>query len=157
MESPIKDTVFDTRDLIKYKEYLEESLLNDWNQWQENNLNNGYEAEDIDEAIRFYTGLKNNGSMRFLVDYSSDIGEYEDIEKFCYELQENSDDFEFGTTVIYEHYFEEYCKDFVEKRGYISENTPSIVRNNIDWGSVASDMETEYTEVDYFGDSYLIK
>ena len=53
MNNPINLTVFDSRDLVEYKEYLEEELTNDWNDWQEEHLNDEFKADDAEEvAVR---------------------------------------------------------------------------------------------------------
>lgn len=157
MKNPITNDVFDTRDLIEYKEYLEESLLNDWNEWQEENLNNEYEAEDVDDAIKFFNNLRDNGSSQFLIDYADEIAEYDEIEQFCSELEDYSADFRYGEAVIHENYFEEYCEQFIKDCGFIADNTPTIIENNIDWGGIADDMEQDYTRVEYQGSDYLIR
>lgn len=157
MNNPICNTVFDTRDLIEYKEYLEESLLNGWNEWQEENLDNNYEAEDVDDAIKFFNNLADNGAKQFLINYSDEISEYDEIEQFCSELENYAADFSYGETVIHESYFEEYCEEFCKDVGYLPNELPGFLEVAIDWTKVADQLEMDYTRVVYQGDDYLVR
>lgn len=62
---------------------------------------------------------------------------------------------EYGVTLIEEDDFEDYCQEFVEDCGYISKDTPQLIKNNIDWSGIADDMKQDYTEVDFREKAYL--
>ena len=156
MNNPINLTVFDSRDLVEYKEYLEEELTNDWNDWQEEHLNDEFKADDAEEVIKFAENLQNNGSNDFLSSWYSEIEHYENVRDFCEEL-EGYGDFQHGETIIHEDYFTEYCEELCEDIGHVSRDLPWYIANHIDWDGVASEIKQDYIEVEFEGSSYFMR
>lgn len=156
MNNPIDD-IFDSRDLTEYKEYLADELLSSWNDWQEEYLNNEYEADDIDEALAFIDKLADNGFEFFQDSYSTDIEEYKNINTFCAELSDYSSDFEYGEAIIREDYFTQYAEDFCKDCGLVPSDLSSLIEDNLDWDGIAEDLKQDYTSVEYDGDTYYIR
>jgi len=77
------------------------------------------------------------------------LKEIEEINELENEI--NNGEWEFGTYLIDEDDFEEYCEEFCNDVGYISRDTPSLIANNIDWKGIADDMKQDYSEVEYRG------
>lgn len=141
MTNPINNSVFDSRDLIEYKEYLESELIDLWNELDEDR-----DASDIDEV-----------DLNELFEHHDvEVDDYRDIAAFVEEL-EGYGDFEYGETIIHEDYFTEYCEDLVEDIGYISKDLPGFIRNNIDWEGVADELKLDYTSATYCGDTYYMR
>lgn len=152
MNNPTTNDVFDTRDLIEYKEYLESELVDYYNDYLEEHNTNDDQIEEITTFGEIDTDLEG-----FYERYGEEIEEYEAIEQFCEELEQYAPDFLYGETVINEDYFEEYCKQFVEDIGYLPDNLPAFIENNIDWEGVADDLRVDYTEIEYNGNNYLVR
>lgn len=64
-------------------------------------------------------------------------------------------DWHSGSALIRESYFKEWVlKDVQDTREV--DALPSYIRDNIDWDGVASDLESDYTQVDYDGTTYYV-
>ena len=78
-----------------------------------------------------------------------------DEQLFC-DMEEYARD---SSAMIPESEFEDYARDFASEVGYLSsndeDNNPLMM--HIDWDSWAEDMKQDYTEVEFDGDTYLIK
>ena len=157
MNNPINNEVFDTRDLIEYREHLESELLSSWNDWQRDNLNDEYEVDDIDDALTLISNLSDNGSEEFIINYSQEVEDYNNIIEFCDELEACAPDYQYGESVIHEDYFTEYSTDLVKDCGYIPNELPDFIENNIDWDGVAEELKVDYTTVEYEGSTYHIR
>ena len=156
MNNPITTDVFDSRDLIEYREELESDILDAYIDWAENHNEYCDEGEELEipdsfEEIEF---LDEEAFTQTCADL---IKEYEEIEEFCYELEESSADFKHGEAIIHEFYFTEYCKEFLDDCGYLDRNMPQLIRDNIDFDGIADDMKEDYAEVEYQGDTYFIR
>lgn len=69
---------------------------------------------------------------------------------------EGVSDWEYGATMIHEDYFTEYAKDFAEDVGYIKPEV-SWPYTHIDWESAATELQMDYTSVDFLGDTYYVR
>lgn len=149
MSNPINNSTFDSKDLISYKESLEEELVDNWNTYFLN-----FEDDDFEEIVDFdEVDLEHEG---FKSEYSEEIDEYESIKHFHDEL-ENYGDFIHGATIIADSYFKDYCKASCEDHGEIPKNLPRYIENNIDWQGVADDLKADYMEARYNGVYYLLR
>lgn len=63
----------------------------------------------------------------------------------------------YGPTLISEDYFPDYAEEFVTDCGYISDDMPEMIRNNIDWSGIAEDMKVDYTCVTFDGSDWYIR
>lgn len=142
MKNPITRDVFDTRDLIEYKEYLEQEIVDAWNDFCEE----GKEVEDISGV-----DLEN-------ADFQNEIylEEYEEVKEY-YEELENTPDFIYGVTVIHESYWIEYVQEFIKDCGYLPKDIPWWLEDHIDWEGVASEVAQDYTEFSVGNDTYYYR
>lgn len=63
----------------------------------------------------------------------------------------------YGPTLVSESYWEDYAKETVIDFGYISDDMPEMIRNNIDWSGIAEDMQQDYTCVTFDGNDWYIR
>jgi len=146
MNNPINNTVFDTRDLQEYIEFLEETLIYMWNDYISEVDNPPGNAEKIEDIDLYLEGFHNR--------FEDTIEEYEEIKKFAKELEHYSSDYRYGAAVIHENYWEEYCEDFCKEVGYIPSEIPSWIE--IDWAGTADNMSEDYSTVLYGTEQYYI-
>ena len=72
------------------------------------------------------------------------------------ELEDEITEFPFGETLIPGDDFTEYCKEMVDDC-YNLKDVPDFIKDNINWEGVASDLEVDYSNVTYQGESYLVR
>ena len=63
----------------------------------------------------------------------------------------------YGPTLLSEDYFPEYAKEFVSDCGYISDDLPELIANNIDWAGIAEDMRHDFTCISFDGGDWYIR
>lgn len=73
------------------------------------------------------------------------------------EAEGYSDDWQYGSTLIRESYFVEYCKEMLQDIGDLPKDLPWYIESNIDWEGVAEDLKVDYTEVGFDGVSYFVR
>ena len=134
----------DTRDLEIERTELKEEILNDF-------LEVFPQYEDITDTFEDIR-LDEEEIESWRDNWHTELESIEAINEL-----ENSvgSEWKYGVTLIDEDDFEDYCQEFVEDCGYISKDTPQLIKNNIDWSGIADDMKQDYTEVDFRGDTYL--
>lgn len=59
--------------------------------------------------------------------------------------------------LVAEDHFVAYCKDLVSELGYLPEELPAFIENNIDWDGVAEDLQVDYTSITFDGEDYYIR
>lgn len=154
MNNPIDSTSpFDSRDLIEYKEYLEEEIVNYYNEYLEDYNLNVDEDEQEEEINTFDEIVLLDG---FVERFKSEYEHCESVIAFCEELG-GSADFVHGETIISEDYFTEYSEELCKEIGEISSDLPWYIANHIDWDGVAGELKVDYIEVDFEGTTYLIR
>jgi len=147
MSNPINNTVFDTRDLIEYKEELEAEILDAYNEFKLEldedfeEVNTLEDIEDLDEETDFLKTV--------------DFDHYTEIKDFFDELENYCDDFTCGASVIHEDYFTDYCEELLKDCGYIPQDFPSWIE--LDFEATAKNMMVDYSEITYQGESYFIR
>lgn len=157
MNSPITRDVFDTRDLIEYKEHLESEILSEYQSWAENH-NEGKDEEQEELEIPYdFEDIEFIDEEAFTSTCNELIEEYESIKEFCDELENYCSDFTYGESVIHEDYFEEYVEEFCRDVGFLPNDIPAFLENNINWEGVADDLKIDYAEVEYRGETYYIR
>jgi len=114
-------------------------------------------VDDIDDALTLISNLSDNGSEEFIINYSQEVEDYNNIIEFCDELEACAPDYQYGESVIHEDYFTEYSTDLVKDCGYIPNELPDFIENNIDWDGVAEELKVDYTTVEYEGSTYHIR
>jgi len=91
----------------------------------------------------------------FLEYWEDELKEIEEINELENEI--NNGEWEFGTYLIDEDDFEEYCEDLVSDIGDLPKDLPSYISNNIDWSGVADDLRADYSEVTFRNTTYLYR
>ena len=87
----------------------------------------------------------------------NEAAELDALRALAEEAEQYAEDWRYGTTLIHESYFTEYCRDLVSDIGDIPANLPSYIEDNIDWDGVADDLKVGYTEVEFDGVTYLVR
>jgi len=139
--------MLDTRDLIERRDELKQDILDSFKDTFEHYADDTDDFEDIlwdEEEIQSWKE-----------DWSDELQEIEDIDDLEDEI--NNGEFDYGTTLIPEDYFVEYCKDLVSDIGDLPRDLPSYIENNIDWDGVADDLRMDYSEVEFRGETYLYR
>ena len=157
MNNPIDSTgIFDSRQLIEYKEYLESEILDAYIEWAEDV--NDHKEEDVEdlEIPDLFEEIEFIDEEAFTMPCEYIISEYNSIKDFCEELEVYGD-FEHGEAIISEDYFEEYCEEYLKDCEYLPDNLPALIENNIDFKGIADDMKQDYTEAEYYGTTYLMR
>lgn len=83
----------------------------------------------------------------------------EEREELCIlrEIQDNaSSEWFYGETLIHENYFVDYIREFVQEVGYLPDNMPEWLTNNLDWDGIANDLQSDYRDVDLNGETYWV-
>lgn len=117
----------DSRDLIKEQEDLKEEIR-EW--YEQDPEERAYDQDEIEE-------------MQERVDEIEALGE--GIEDWIY-----------GATMIPEHDFEDYAREFAEDIGAISADT-SWPATCIDWERAARELAMDYTSVEWEGTTYYVR
>lgn len=152
MKNPINNTVFDSRDLIEYKEYLQQELIDKYNDF----MNDKHESnEDIDEWEDI-DDVDDITDEDFIDSNEDDISHLESITNFCDELEDYGD-FKYGEVIIHEDYWVEYCEELCKDLGEIPSKLPWYIENHIDWDGVADELKIDYTTATYDGDEYYMR
>lgn len=155
MNNPISNNnIFDSRELIDYRDYIEDQLMLAWNEANEEEFPADTIADIFDTNGYEYSDDAKEAFAAFEEEYEEEITHYKEVLDFCEELY-GYGDFEYGTTIIPESKFTEYCEELVKDCGYIGSDLPSWIE--IDWEATADNMRVDYTEADFEGDIYLMR
>ena len=69
---------------------------------------------------------------------------------------EGDDEWQWGATLIRADYFEDYTRDFAEEIGAIVRDA-AWPANHIDWEAAADELAMDYREVEFDGQTYLVR
>lgn len=83
------------------------------------------------------------------------IDEFLAVRRLCEEGENYAPDWQYGETVIAESYFTEYAQDMLKDTGELPQEIPGYVA--IDWEQTAANIKVDYTEIEYDGDTYLVR
>jgi hypothetical protein len=158
MNNPI-DSIFDTRDLIEYIDFLETEFVQTWNNTYKRYYKLRSILSDNPEDLPFEVATDIDDIDLENIDFTDRL-DYEQLDEYngVMELQnelEQTDDYRYGITVIREDHFTDYCKEFLQDCGYIKKDMPYWIE--IDYESTANNMKADYTEVEYDGDTYYAR
>jgi hypothetical protein len=149
MSYPINSKVFDSRDLIEYRDEIANDIVNLYNDYMTEIDKDWDELSDIEDV--------NFDEYAFVEANQDEIEEYVAIRNFCDDISNYCSDFEYGVSIIHENYFQEYCRELVEDVGDLPRGIPAYIENNIDWSGVADDLKVAYSEAEYNGDTYYFR
>ena len=140
----------DSRDLAKRLEELQDECqelldaIEEAEQECENindvSVDNSELEENVTDAKESLRGWDN--------DYLEEMQELESLEN---EISEWSD----GNTLIPEEDFVDYCQELCEDIGDVSRDLPGYIV--IDWDATADNIKADYSEVEYQGNTYLVR
>lgn len=154
MTNPINNQVFDSRDLIEYKDHLANELVELFNA-----INEDFQATDINEIFGTDGYEFADDAKEVFADFEADnedeIKEYNDLVEFCEELENYCADFNYGVGIIHENYWQEYVQELITDCGYISKDFPQWIE--IDWETTANNVSEDYTTVNYDGSTYYAR
>ena len=138
----------DSRDLAKRLEELQDERqeLLDALEEAEKELSDS-EEEDKSELEESVTEAK-QALQEFELDNLEEMQELESLEN---EISEWSD----GNTLIPEEDFVDYCQELCEDIGDVSRDLHSYIV--IDWDATADNIKADYSEVEYQGNTYLVR
>lgn len=110
-----------------------------------------------DEADSFDQGEKWPASAPddLTAEESEIVEEFLKVRSLCDEGENYSEDWSFGATVIAESYFTEYAEDLCKDIGDVPDDIPGYLA--IDWEKTAENLKVDYTEIEYDGDTYLVR
>lgn len=134
--------ILDTRDLSKRREELKEEILNSFLE----NFPQYKEMTDYFEDIRF----EEEELESWKEDFEDELEEIKEIDII---EDEFGSEFEYGVTLIDVDNWVEYVEELLEDLGYIPKDFPSWIK--INWEATANNVEQDYIEVEYRGNSYL--
>lgn len=131
------DDIIDSRDVIERIDELESELFGDLDDIEEETEREvrraEIEAENHDEAE-----------------------ELEALKKLQEEAEGYAADWHRGEALIRDSYFKKYAQDFAEDIGAMN-NAATWPANCIDWDKAASELQMDYTAVDFDGVTYWIR
>ena len=82
-------------------------------------------------------------------------GELKALKALAEEVEGYAPDWTYGVTLINEGYFTEYAKELCEDIGAVPKDMPSYIA--IDWDQTAENLKVNYTEVEFNGQTYLVR
>ena len=138
--------MIDTRDLAEKREELQTDLVNSFNDYFDT------EIEDFDELTKHIDNSEDEDVQEWREENDNDFDHIEEIDY----IEDNVSEFIYGETLIPGDDFTEYCEDMVNDC-YNLKDVPDFIKNNINWEGVASDLEVDYSNVTYQGESYLVR
>ncbi len=142
--------ILDTRDLIERRDELVASIIEDAEQRFSCEFDTYEEIKAfLDDEANSHINL--NTKTEFLEHWLFESIEIEEINK----IEEVITDFEHGESLIHSDDFEEYCENYIMDCGFLPKDTPSIIKDNINWKRVTDDMTADYNVVKYQGETYL--
>lgn len=118
-----------------------------------------FDSRDLIERIEELEALKDlvsegKASPEDIEEWEESVEEYYTLRKFADEAEGYCEDWEHGESFIHEDYFTQYAKEFASDCGYIPDNLPDWIENNIDWEGVAEELKVDYTEYELDGNTY---
>lgn len=112
----------------------------------------GVDPETVDAD--FNNGMP-EGSEDWDADQNDIVSEFVALRELDSEC-ESYGDWSFGSTLIRESYFTEYAEDFANDIGAVNRNA-SWPNTHIDWEAAAHALKQDYSEVQFKGETYLIR
>ena len=152
------DNIIDSRDVIARFEELEgerdalQEAVDDARNYLEY-----AEAKGRSEDIITYKDSVNEAGDALVSWNDENEEEYEALKALCEDGESYASDWNYGATLIHEDYFTEYAEELCREIGDIPNDLPDYIACNIDWDGVAQDLKVDYTEVDFDGQTYLVR
>ena len=117
------------------------------------------------EFVEGYNNTQRNNKHRHIVDWNDDTKEldgelqslHDEIDEMDSFIQEINDygDYEYGTPIIRDYHFEDYCQEMLKDSGDIPDSFPSYI--TIDWSDTAENLKADYVSAMWGGNEYYIR
>jgi hypothetical protein len=142
----------DTRDLIKERDNHYETILNEFNDRFNTELDEFSDIEKFldDEASECITNEDREEFFEYMSDEYNSIIEIDELESDI-----SSREWGYGLTLIPENDFEDFVEQDLKDCGYISKDLPSWIE--IDWEATSDNVKQYYSEVNFRGETYLYR
>lgn len=88
-------------------------------------------------------------------DGDEDAHELISLRDLSKEASDIAADWEYGEVLIHESYFVDHCKELIVDIGDLPKDIPAYIA--IDWEETAENLKADYAEVDFDGETYLIR
>lgn len=108
------------------------------------------DGEDQDVTDQLEDAL-NDAQSEFGDDEQEELAELEEIKDVV------GSEWGYGAALIDEDDFTDYCKEMLEDCGELPRGLPWYIENAIDWEQVAENLQSDYSEVQYQGTTYLVR
>jgi len=152
------DKIIDSRDVIKRCEELadeREALADELTEAIQ--ALNDFDAEDDDPTALPTLEETAKEAREALEEWDAENGdELKALKDFCEEGESNSSDWQHGETLIHEDYFQEYAQQFADDIGAIDAKAHWPICH-IDWEAAAEALKQDYAEIEWDGETYLIR
>ncbi|WP_331694606.1 hypothetical protein [Pandoraea sputorum] len=135
------DDVIDSRDVIERIEELREVL------------EDAHEAQDITLSFDYWLQDEANATAAGVNDEWS---EHRKLTELAEQAEGYAADWNHGETLIRDSYFEDYARELAEDCGMVNPNA-GWPNNCIDWAQAASELQQDYTAVEFDGVTYWIR
>jgi len=143
MKNPIDNKVFSKSDLEQYKDYVEDELLSEMNDFYEDKVEDFEDLEYFEEVEEFINTL----DEPLCHEFTDKIDELEELIDFCETLEGYN-----GDTIIDEDEIDDYLQQFVEDCGDLPSDLPNYI--HIDWDSTIQDLLMDYSSFEYDNTTY---
>ena len=82
--------------------------------------------------------------------------ELESLQALAEQGESYGGDWQYGSTLIRDSYFEEYAQDYAESCGAMNDSM-SWPYTYIDWEGAANELQMDYTSIDFNGVDYWVR
>ena len=119
---------------------------------------NTFDSRDVEARIEYLESLGEIDSDGDTVDDGLDDDEREELTmlRAFRDDEVDSGEWRHGITFVRDDYFEDYARDLAAELGDIKSEV-SWPYTCIDWEQAADELRTDYTEVEYDGETYLYR
>lgn len=146
------DDIIDSRDL--YKRQCELQDLKNARETAEDEYNEAVAELSGNEEVTILETERLGELLQTMQDAQDEFSEPERAELVMLEVLENEiTDYMHGTTLVHEHYFATYAKQYAEDIGAIDRDM-KWPYTCIDWEEAAGALQGDFTEVEIDGTSY---
>ena len=153
------DDIIDSRDVIARIKYLQEEVQGAIYEYNANERRDHEERDDFSytdlmvdlDSDEFDEELSDSA----FDDVNLEIEELLDLIKLQNSAKDYAGDWLHGCILIRKDHFWEYSKELCSDLGYVRADLPDLIV--IDWEATARNLAIDYTEVEFSGESYLVR
>lgn len=152
------DDVIDSRDVIARVEELEserETLMDAITEAQES-LDSAIEDKEEDSVAAYTEDRETAKTALTNWDEGDEGQELKILKSLVDEAEGYSDDWKYGATLIRDSYFEDYARELADDIGAVDKDA-KWPNTCIDWDKAASELQQDYTSVEFDGVTYWVR